>query len=153
MLATLQNHWAELSYLHVAVFVMVKFFCLRIPELTRDIILKTQAIEEPTANDKIQLEEAVIGFNHFTAGAELTHHWKLPDLITDSIKLHTSKNTAEQHYKIASIIRLASFYATKEAAFDAVAIDNLGLSEAEITNIIQISDEKFADIFKLFYST
>jgi len=126
-------------------------FCLRIPELTRDITLKVQAIEQATANDRIQAEESLLGFNHFMVGAELTQRWKLPELITDSIRLHSSKDTTEQHYKIASIIQLASFYAKKEASFDASA-NNLGLSETEINNIIQTSDEKFTEVFKLFYS-
>lgn len=127
-------------------------FCLRIPELARDITLKVQAIELATANDQVEVEEAVLGFNHFTAGAELTQRWKLPDLITDSIKLHTSEDTTEQHYEIANIIRLASFYAEKDAVFDASGIDNLGLSERQITDIIQTSDEKFTEVFRLFYS-
>jgi len=127
-------------------------FCLRIPELTRDITLQYQAIEEATDSDRIHIEKSLLGFNHFTAGAELTQRWKLPDLITGSIKLHTSQNTQEPYYKIASIIQLADFYAKKEAAFDPDAIDNLGLSETAINTIIQTSDEKFTEIFKLFYN-
>jgi len=127
-------------------------FCLRIPELTRDISLQLQAIEDTTDSDRINIEESLLGFNHFTAGAALTQRWKLPDLINESIKLHTSQNTQEPYYKIASIIQLADFYAKKDAIFDAESIDNLGLSETAITTLIQTSDEKFAEIFKLFYN-
>ncbi len=123
-------------------------FCLRIPELTRDIVLQAQA----TDSDKIQIEESVVGFNHFIAGAELTQRWKLPNLITDSIRLQTSNNTEEeQHYKVACIIQLADFYAKKEASFDS-SINNLDIPEAEVNRIIQTADEKFAEIFKLFYA-
>ena len=123
-------------------------FCLRIPELTRDIMLQAQ-IE---GSDRIKIEESVVGFNHFVAGAELTQRWKLPSLITDSIRLHTSNNTEEQHYKVACIIQLADFYAKKEASFDS-SINNLDIPEDEINHIIQTADEKFAEIFKLFYSS
>jgi len=126
-------------------------FCLRIPELTRDISLQQQAIAEATDNDRINIEESLLGFNHFIAGAALIQRWKLPDLISDSIKLHTSQNTQEAHHKIASIIQLADFYAKKEAVFDET-INNLGLSETTINTIIQTSDEKFTEIFKLFYN-
>lgn len=125
-------------------------FFRRLPELSREVSLIQQSIDYSSDNDEITLEENVIGFNHYQTGAELTQLWKLPELITESIRLHPYSDTSEPYNKIASIIRLADFYSKNELAESTSHINTLGISIENITALIDQSNENFEEILKVF---
>jgi len=127
-------------------------FLLRIPELARKSILALQAQEghQPLL-DEIYVEKSIIGFDHFQAGAALTKLWNLPNLITDSIKLHAYPDNVDTYHKIASIVRLADTYSRIEGDWSNLEPNNLDVSIDEISAILDTTHEKFEQIFKVFY--
>ena len=120
--------------------------------MARDVSLRVQAIENPTDMDEVNTEISVIGFDHYQAGAALTKLWKLPDIITNSIRLHAYPDNTETTHKIASIIRLADGYSKMDSFNSDLSIDNIGISSKDISEIIDNAYEKFEAIFKMFYS-
>ncbi|NOR69641.1 MAG: HDOD domain-containing protein [Methylomarinum sp.] len=126
-------------------------FFSRIPELARETSLRLQTLDHPTDLGEIQCEIDVIGFDHFQTGAALCNLWKLPELITESIRLHAYPDNTGPYHKLASIIRLANTCSTIDSNCCDDAINNLGISAFEISTIIESTHEEFEDIFKVFY--
>ncbi len=126
-------------------------FLLRIPELARKSYLSLQAQESQTILDEIAIETDIIGFDHFQAGAALTKLWNLPDLITESIRLHPYPDNTGAYHKIASIIRVADNYSRIDQDWSKLEPSNLNISIDEISAILDTTHEKFEQIFKIFY--
>jgi len=125
-------------------------FFLRIPELARNAYLSLQAQESKTVIDEIAIETDIIGFDHFHAGAALTKLWNLPELITESIRLHAYPDNTGSYHKIASIIRVADTYSRIDQDWSK-GPNNLDVSIDEISAILDTTHEKFEQIFKVFY--
>lgn len=130
-------------------------FFRRIPELARETSLMVQAHEHPTDLDEIQCEIDVIGFDRFQTGAELCKLWKLPGLISESIRLHAFPNNRETYHKLASIIRIANAYSTSTTDYNNsdTAINSLGFTAFEMSEIIEKTNEEFEEIFNVFYNS
>ncbi|SHE21104.1 HDOD domain-containing protein [methanotrophic endosymbiont of Bathymodiolus puteoserpentis (Logatchev)] len=127
-------------------------FLLRIPELARKSFLAFQAQEgQQSALTEIDIEKSLIGFDHFQTGAALTKLWNLPDLITDSIRLHAYPDNTGIYHKLASIIRVADTYSRIDLDWSNLGQNNLGMSIDEISMILDTTHEKFEQIFKVFY--
>lgn len=126
-------------------------FLRRIPELAREVNLTLQAQDEPTDLDEISIENEIIGFDHYQTGAALTKLWKLPELITKSIQLHTFPDNTETYHKIASIIRLADSSSKMDLSFSDTEISNIDISIDDMTKIIDHAHEEFEEVFKFFY--
>jgi len=126
-------------------------FFLRIPELTRETSLILQAMENPSDIDERKAEESVIGFNHYQAGAALTELWKLPEVITASIKLHAYPGHTGTYQKIAAIVRLADGYSHIDRDWSTIDTSSLNISTYELSEIIDKTHERFEEIFKVFY--
>jgi len=126
-------------------------FFLRIPELARNSYLSLQAQESQAVLDEIAIETDIIGFDHFQAGAALTKLWNLPELITESIRLHAYPDNTDAHHKIASIIRVADTYSRIDQDWSNLGPNNLDVSIDEISAILDTTHEKFEQIFKVFY--
>ncbi len=126
-------------------------FFLRIPELARSSYLSLQAQESQAVLDEIAIETDIIGFDHFQAGAALTKLWNLPELITESIRLHAYPDNTDAYHKIASIIRVADTYSRIDQDWSNLEPNNLDVSIDEISAIIDTTHEKFEQIFKVFY--
>jgi len=125
-------------------------FFRRLPELSREISLMKQSIEYSSDEDEIELEESMIGFNHYQTGAELTKLWKLPELITKSIHLHSASEANEPYNKIASIVRLADFYSKNDSSQYTETLNSLGISIENMVAIIEKANEDFEEILKVF---
>lgn len=128
-------------------------FFLRIPELAREVTLSLQTVSNPTDLDETKAEKRIIGFDHYQTGAALTKLWKLPEVITASIKLHAYPDDMGTYQKIAAIVRLADSYSNIEQNWSDIKVDNLNISPHEISEIIDKTDEKFKEIFKVFYQS
>lgn len=126
-------------------------FFRRIPELAKKINTLVQQQENITDAVEIGIENDVIGFNHYQTGAAITKLWNLPEIITDSIRLHPSSEVTDSYYKIAAIIKLADCHSKLDRLFNEDDVDYLGLTSNEIGAIVDIADDKFEDIFKVFY--
>lgn len=123
----------------------------RLPELAREVSLMLQSQELNTDAEETRLEENIIGFNHFEVGSELTRIWKLPSIITDSIRLHPQPENTEANQKIASIIRVANEYSKIDIDVNDFQINNLGLSKNDMAGIINNAYDDFEEILKVFY--
>lgn len=125
---------------------LVFFRC--IPELAKQVILLHQAGGNPSGNDEGLIEQTIIGFDHFEVGAALTKLWKLPEVITESIGLHTYPESAEEYSKIATILRLADAYSRLD---DMPSENSLNIPVADMSEIIDNAYEQFEVVFKVFY--
>jgi HD-like signal output (HDOD) protein len=126
-------------------------FFRKIPELAKEVNLIVLADEESTSFDEIEFEKAIIGFDHYETGAALTKLWKLPDIITESIRLHPYPDNTEHYYKIASILRLADVYSKLDDIFSNDVSNHLDIPISDMSNIINHAYDQFEDIFKIFY--
>ena len=128
---------------------LVFFRC--IPELAikvNQLILQPDNLND---TDEITIETEVIGFDHYQTGAALTELWRLPEEITASIRLHAFPETNEEHRKIAAIVRLADCYSKIDRNCSDSVINCVDISADEMSGIIELANDKFEDIFKVFY--
>ncbi|MCK5190185.1 MAG: HDOD domain-containing protein [Methylococcales bacterium] len=126
-------------------------FFRRIPELAREVNLLLLAHENPSDSDEISIEENIIGFNHYQTGAELSKLWNLPDIITESIRLHSYPDNTESYFKISAIVRLADYHSKLDDSICQFDINSLDISPNKMSELIDCAYEKFDLIFKLFY--
>lgn len=127
-------------------------FFRRIPELAKEVSLLLDADEDLTGGDEIKFERSIIGFDHFEVGAELTKLWKLPDIISESIRLHPYPDNTEEFYKIAAILRVADYYSKLgETDIDEVVSSSLNISPLDMSDIIDAAHDQFEEVFKVFY--
>jgi len=82
----------------------------RLPELSREVNLSLAAQEHRLDNNEIQTEQNIIGFDHYQVGAALSRLWKLPEIITQSIELHSSSQESQDFYELSEIIKAADHY-------------------------------------------
>jgi len=125
-------------------------FFRRLPELSREINLMLEAQEYILNRDEVKTEQSIIGFDHYQAGAALTKLWKLPEIITQSISLHTSIDTIDDYQEIASIIRLADYYSKLDSINYEITDSHLGISAVNMSAIIEQSLEELDEILKVF---
>jgi len=126
-------------------------FFRRIPELARKVNILLMSHENPSDTDEISMEEKIIGFNHYQTGSALCKLWKLPDIISESIRLHPYPDNTETFFKIAAIVRLADCYSKIEKEYCHIVINSLDISPNDMTEIIDTAYEKFDEIFRIFY--
>ncbi len=124
-------------------------FYRRIPELARTVAMLQQDF---TDVEEISLEETIIGFDHYQTGAALTELWKLPEMITQSMKLHSAPNPNSPFHAIATLIKAAN-QCSRVNKNDFIDITtDLGLSSEIMAMIMEKSQHQFDVIFKIFYS-
>ncbi len=123
-------------------------FFRRIPELANEVALLLQAGNDQTGAEEVLIEQSILGFDHFEAGAALTKLWKLPEVIIASIRLHTNPESTEEYSKIATILRLADGYSRLD---DMPSENSLNIPVADMSEIIDNAYEQFEQVFKLFY--
>ena len=126
-------------------------FFRRIPELARKVNTQLLAHENPSDTDEINIEEKIIGFNHYQTGAALCELWKLPNIISESIRLHPYPDNTETFFKIAAIVRLADCYSKIDKEYDHIVINSLNISADDMTEIIENAYDKFDEVFQIFY--
>lgn len=126
-------------------------FYRRIPVLAREVDLMLQSKMQTDAMDEVLMEQRVIGFDHFQAGAELCRLWKLPEVIVESIRLQAFPDHIGAYADIAAIVRLANYFAKIDQAYDATVATGLSLSAEQISSIVDKTNDEFEAIFKVFY--
>jgi HD-like signal output (HDOD) protein len=126
-------------------------FCQRLPELTKEIALTIQAMDNPTDAGKIEIETGIIGFNHYQTGAALCQLWNLPEIIIESIQQHTSPNYKGAFQEVVAIIRLADHYSNLDQDWSNIPVNSFNITPPEMGTIIETTHERFEEIFKLFY--
>jgi len=127
---------------------LVFFQC--IPELAKKVCLSLQTDDVVKGRDEVKFEREIIGFDHFEVGSALTKLWKLPDVITESIRLHSYPDNAEEYTQVASILRVADTY-SKLDDLDEEVKSNLDIPISDMSEIIDKAYDQFDDIFKVFY--
>lgn len=125
-------------------------FFRRLPELSREINLILEAQEYTSSRDEVKMEQSLIGFDHYQTGAALTNLWKLPEVITQSISLHTLPDTTENHHEIADIIRLADCYSKSDNHTYEGSVIHLGISLDHMNAIVDESLKELDEILKVF---
>lgn len=126
-------------------------FYRRIPVLAREVDLLLQSEMQADASDEVRIEQKVIGFDHYQAGAELCRLWKLPEVFIETIRLHSFPDHTGPYSDIAAIVRLSNYFSRIDNPYDAVIADGLRLSSEQIGFIIDKTNEEFEAIFKVFY--
>ncbi|MGD7035605.1 HDOD domain-containing protein [Methylotuvimicrobium buryatense] len=122
-------------------------FYRRIPELAREVGL----LVESTNADEIETERSIIGFDHYETGAELAKLWKLPEIISETIALHAHPDSTGRYQTAAAIVRSANRIA-KMAFFDTETdLSEAGISDEQLSNIIDKVHDQFEEIFNIFY--
>jgi len=119
--------------------------------LAREVDLLLQSKVQADALDEVRIEQRVIGFDHYEAGAELCRLWKLPEVIIETIRLHAFPDHTGPYADIAAIVRLSNYFGEMGTPYDAVIANGLNLSTEQIGLIIDKTNEEFEAIFKLFY--
>lgn len=122
----------------------------RIPVLAREVDLLIQS-QQPADIDEARIERQVIGFDHFQLGADLCRLWKLPELIIESINLHSYADHLGRYADIAAITRLAHHYSRVDTPFDAIVANSLPVSPEQIGQVLDKTHDEFEAVFKLFY--
>jgi HD-like signal output (HDOD) protein len=128
-------------------------FYRRIPVLAREVDLLVQSQTHLAVDDEVTIEQNVIGFDHFQAGAELCKQWKLPEVIVESIRLHCFPDLIGTYADLAAMVRLANCLSRIENPYDAHAVNALNLTPEQLSFILDKISDEFEVIFKLFYPT
>lgn len=124
----------------------------RIPVLAREVDLLIQSLPEEEL-DIPAIEERVIGFDHFAVGAELCRLWKLPEAVSESVRLHRYPDYVGNHARLASLVRFADYFSHVEHHYDAIGANGFELSAEQIGFVMDKIHDEFEVIFKLFYPT
>ncbi|MGZ4959282.1 MAG: HDOD domain-containing protein [Methylomonas sp.] len=126
-------------------------FYRRIPALAREVDLLLQSKLPADAMNEVLIEQRVLGFDHFQAGAELCKFWQLPEVIVESIRLHALPDYISPYSDIAAIVRLSNCYARIDQCHDKDIIYHVNLSPEQISLVIDKTNDEFEAIFKIFY--
>lgn len=122
----------------------------RIPVLAREVDLLLQS-QRPGEDDECNIEQDVIGFDHYQVGARLCQLWNLPEEVVESIALHNDADRMAPYTDIASITRLAHHLAKIDNPFDAMAANGFELAPEQLAVILDRCHEEFEVLFKVFY--
>ncbi|MCQ8116852.1 HDOD domain-containing protein [Methylomonas rosea] len=148
------KHYADTAFLCGLVHNIGQLvFYRRIPVLAREVDLLLQSQTPLAVDDEVTIEQNVIGFDHFQAGAELCKQWMLPDVIVESIRLHCFPDLIGPYSDLAAMVRLANCLSRIENPYDAHAVNALNLTPEQISFILDKISDEFEVIFKLFYPT
>ena len=122
-------------------------FYRRIPEIARQVgLLAEQASESETG-----IEQRILGFDHYDAGAELARLWNLPAIISETIGQHCKPDPSSPYHLVADLVRsanMASKLDLPEAAFDR---EKWGLSDDDLCAIMDGVHDQFDAVFSIFY--
>jgi len=124
-------------------------FYRKIPELARQIGL----LAESGRADEIQVENSILGFNHYQTGSELARLWGLPEIIVETIGQHAQPDYIGAYAGATSIIKTAHYLCRMDN-------DNTHLntfcSNIPLNDLDEILDKvqnRFEAIFNVFYPT
>jgi HD-like signal output (HDOD) protein len=122
-------------------------FYRRIPELAQEIGLQV----EQTGEAEVDVEQQVLGFNHYDTGAELARIWNLPSIISETIAQHCRPDSSSPYSLIADIVRSANLASKMELSDKATDLNKWGITDDELSEILDKVDDQFDEIFSVFY--
>jgi HD-like signal output (HDOD) protein len=122
-------------------------FYRRIPELAREIGL----IVEQSGETEVDIEQRVLGFNHYDTGAELARCWGLPAIIPETIAQHCKPNKFSPYDLIADLVRSSSMISKMAWPDTATNLHKWGITDDELGMIIDKVHDQFEAIFSIFY--
>ena len=122
-------------------------FYRRITDIAREIGLQV----EHTGTPEVEIEQQFLGFNHYDTGAELARLWNLPSIISESIAQHCLPDTSSPFSLISDIVRSANLISKMELSDKATDLNKWGITDDELSDIIDKVDDQFDEIFSVFY--
>jgi putative nucleotidyltransferase with HDIG domain len=122
-------------------------FYRRIPELAQEIGLQV----ERTGQAEVDVEQQVLGFNHYDTGAELARLWNLPTIISETIAQHCRPDSSSPYCLIADLVRSANLVSKMELSDKATDLTKWGITDDELSEIIDKVEDQFDEIFSVFY--
>ncbi|MDP3875370.1 MAG: HDOD domain-containing protein [Methylobacter sp.] len=122
-------------------------FYRRIPVLARHIGL----LVESSDVGETQVENNILGFDHYQTGAELIQLWRLPEIIIETIKQHNHSNYAGIFADTVLIVRTANYLCKTDIANTPPNTFYNDISVDDLSYIIDNARIQFEVVFKLFY--
>jgi HD-like signal output (HDOD) protein len=122
-------------------------FYRRIPNVAKEI----GQIVEQTGKNELDVEQKILGFTHYDAGAELTRLWHLPAVISETIAQHSRPDKSSPYYVIADVVRTANLISKMDLTEDTNLNNKWGITDDELSTIIDKVDDQFEEIFSVFY--
>jgi HD-like signal output (HDOD) protein len=149
----LGNHYKEVNFICGLLHnIGLLLFYRQLPALAHTVEIKLQAKPSLNYTDQVEIEQQVIGYDQFQAGAALCNLWHLPEIICETIRLHTFPEDTGPYAELASIIRVADLFSRIDNPYDTKIAHSLNLSVEQISHLIDKMHDEYEDIFKLFYS-
>ena len=122
-------------------------FYRKIPDLARQIGLQA----EQNGEIDVDAEQKVLGFNHYDVGAELARLWNLPIVISETIAQHCQPDNTNPYYLIADLIRTANLISKMELSDAVTDLNRWGITDDELSMIVDKVHDQFDEIFSIFY--
>lgn len=122
-------------------------FCRRIPEAARKIAL----LVEQTGEEEANVERTTLGFDHYDTGAALSRLWNLPAIISETIAQHCQPDSASPFIVAADLVRSANLISKMELSDKATDLGKWGISDDELSEIIDKVNDQFEEIFLIFF--
>jgi HD-like signal output (HDOD) protein len=125
-------------------------FYRKIPILAREVDLQVQA-HFPNPVDELAIEHRLIGFDRFEMGAALCKLWNFPEVICESIRLHSYPNSGSIYDELTAIMRLAQQLSRIDQVDQLPGADFLSIEPQQLSAMLDQVHLEFEVIFKLFY--
>ena len=122
-------------------------FYRRIPEIARQVGL----LAKQTTESEAEIEQRILGFNHYDAGAELARLWHLPAIITETICQHCKPDSSSPYHLVADLIRTANLASKLDLQEVAFGLERWGLSDDDLCAIMDGVHDQFDEVFSIFY--
>ena len=122
-------------------------FYRRIPEIARQIGL----LAEQTGESETAIEQKILGFDHYDAGAELARLWHLPAIISETIGQHCRPDSSSPYCLVADLVRSANLASKMDLSEDAFDPNKWGISNDDLSAIIDNVHDQFDELFSIFY--
>lgn len=130
----------------------------KMPEQSKDILI--QVMEGPEGVEFHHEEKKIFGFDHAEVGAELLNHWKLPEMLCESVRYHHEPLKAEKYAKETAVVHIANSLGClaelhSENAWEAPQIEPkawevTGLNPDITKQITEKAEEEFNEISSSF---
>jgi len=122
-------------------------FYRRIPEIARQVGL----LAKQTTESEAEIEQRILGFNHYDAGAELARLWHLPAIISETICQHCKPDSSSPYYLVADLVRTANLASKLDLQEVAFGLERWGLSDDDLCAIMDGVHDQFDEVFSIFY--
>lgn len=122
-------------------------FYRRIPDIARHVGL----LAEQTGESETDVEQKILGFDHYDTGAELARLWHLPAVISETIGQHCKPDSSSPYYLVADLVRSANLASKMDWSENALDPNKWGISNDGFSAIIDDVQDQFEELFSIFY--